>query len=219
MEIHRQFSHNKIRLIENQILFQFYIEAGLILAFIICPHCQISLPNSYSVSNCIRCYMCNVKLSIYALSIFFNNKFSLNQFHYILISFLNNESIKHVNKCFSDSEIPLSKKTIGKYYSIFRKLLIAFMENFLENVNFSGICEIDEALITAKRIGNNGRLPSFRIWVFGILERNSGNCVLYLVPNRRKNLCEYMFFRFFHNIDERLRQLINLIQINNRLFI
>ena len=86
-------------------------------------------------------------------------------------------------------------------------------------MNFSGICEIDEALITAKRIGNHGRLPSFRIWVFGILERNSGNCVLYLVPNRRKNLCEYMFFRFFHNIDERLRQLINLIQINNRLFI
>jgi len=60
------------------------------------------------------------------------------------------------------------------------------MENFLNRVVFEGVCEIDEVMLTSKRLGPHGRLPSFQILVFGILERTTRRCLLYVVPNRRR---------------------------------
>ena len=187
MEFPFEITHNRIQFVSDHFLFVFYSQADLIPKTLTCPHCNQQISNKYSISGNIRCHLCNAKLSSFSGSIFFNKKLSLSQFHYILISFLNSLPITQVSKCFSDSEINISHKTIIKYYKIFRTLLIGFMENFINSVHFSGTCEIDEALITARRIGNHGRFPKIPIWVFGILERNSGNCILYLVPNRRTN--------------------------------
>ena len=82
---------------------------------------------------------------------------------------MDNENITSVFKRFQDSDIALSQKTIGKYFSLFRGIIVRFMENFLENVLFNNECEIDEAAITSKRNGPHGRIPPHVIWVFGIL--------------------------------------------------
>ena len=60
------------------------------------------------------------------------------------------------------------------------------MEEFLENITFNNIIEIDEVALYAKRIGPHGRIPTQLIWVFELLERTTGNCLLDIVQNRRR---------------------------------
>jgi hypothetical protein len=56
---------------------------------------------------------------------------------------------------------------------------------FILNVKLTGTVEIDEAVITSRRRGFIGRIPSKIIWVFGLYSRNQKLVYIMLVPNRR----------------------------------
>jgi len=60
------------------------------------------------------------------------------------------------------------------------------METYISNVILDGICEIDESMLTAKRLGPNGRIPRGIFWAFGILQRNLNRVVIYMVSKQAK---------------------------------
>ena len=156
MEIPFEFIHNKINLLANSDL-----QTILIPSFQIFQAFQIQNINEYSVANLLRCFACNSPISIFRGSVFYNNKIKLNEFHFILISYLDNETIAMVGKRLNDSQIFINRKTLGKYFHKFRSLIVNFIENLLTNMAFEGICEVDEVMSTSKRLGAHGCLPLF----------------------------------------------------------
>ena len=59
-----------------------------------------------------------------------------------------------------------------------------------------GTIEIDEAALTSKRKGLNGRIPYKMLWVFGLFCRESKSSYIFLIPNRRTDII-FMLIDYF----------------------
>ena len=184
MNISWEFFTECIKMKTESEIVHFFKTLDLIPPSVLCKFCSINIfIDENDVFKRVYCPNCSTRNSLLQG---YYSKMKFNQFHFILISYLNNEDIVSVEIKLMKNYMNISRKTIAKYYKKFRTLITNFMENYIMDVVFTEICEIDESMITAKRLGEHGRIPKRIIWVFGILERNSKRCLIYLVPDRRR---------------------------------
>ena len=127
------FTHNSIKLIAAEELFTFYQTINLIPMMIRCPNCSLPIINSY-----LNCSVCLNTFSNFSGTIFHGLKIKLNVFHFILISYLERQSITTTFHQLEFSEISISKKTISRSFAKIRSKICDFMDVFLENVVFDG---------------------------------------------------------------------------------
>eukprot|EP01084_Bolivina_argentea_P002363 4354_1 len=82
----------------------------------------------------------------------------------------------------------LSRVTIIKYYQIYRKCLgsavTAYYADAGNKLGREMVIEIDESKFNKKRKNYRGNDTGPDMWVFGLVERNSGRCYLITVPDR-----------------------------------
>lgn len=127
---------------------------------------------------------CRTEISIRANSIFSAIKSDMCQYLRFLIRWCNNDLIKTISE-----EVELHNKTISVWCRDLREIIQNILfENLrmlggIDAAGISKIVEIDESLFF-KRKYNRGRLRSPQ-WVFGGIERNSGECFLVPVPDRK----------------------------------
>jgi len=66
---------------------------------------------------------------------------------------------------------------------------VGYVEYYLSDINdvkFSGIVEIEESLFGRKLKYNKGNSRGMKVWIFGMVERNSNRLKLYPVDKRNK---------------------------------
>jgi len=144
-----------------------------------------------------RCRHCDATCSIRRDTIFQGSHLSLMEltriyFHY----FLRGISIKICAR-----ELALTKKTVGKLYSKLRSAISQYVTEFMQ-VEFMGeepqdgpnvteehaypVVECDESLFS--HITQNGVRE--QVWVFGLYDRGSDECRLFVVPDRTADTLE-----------------------------
>ena len=108
---------------------------------------------------------------------------------------LSNYQIKKILRCFSleltgtqtAKQLDLNRKTVDRYYQIFRKKIAKHQEKHLRKL--AGDIEIDESYFGARHRGDKrGRSTQAKIPVIGILKRN-GKVYAHIIPDAsRKTL-------------------------------
>ncbi len=149
-----------------------------------------------------RCSTCDAKCSIRHGTIFQGSHLTLMEltriyFHY----FLNRVSIKRCAR-----ELSISKKTIGKLYSKLRSTISQYVTEVLQadllgeivqegehvpEEHMYPVVEVDESLFTHTTLAG----VRVQVWVFGIYDRGSDQCRLFVIPDRTAETLENLIIQ------------------------
>ena len=150
--------------------------------------------SNYSVGYFFKCSNCLKKLSIFTNSYLYNTKISLDDHISLIYHWYHNTSVQSTVK-----QTGISKPTVIKYFKLFRKCIVLRMRDYYKNVKlgFGNIVEIDESAFGKKQKHYRGMRGKTQ-WVFGLVERISGKCLLFRVPNRKSETLLPIIQKFCH---------------------
>lgn len=141
--------------------------------------CQSS---KYSDLLCWHCQTCNHDESVRQNSFLSGKQLSMKKIIQLLWCYCEELNIEK-----SRRYCGVHETTAIEYLKIFRKCLGYAMSDWLEQgkLGTHGIVELDESVFKKKPKYHRGRSGEQK-WVFGMVERQTGRCVLKVVPNRRR---------------------------------
>ncbi|KAG0440433.1 hypothetical protein DMUE_1754 [Dictyocoela muelleri] len=136
-------------------------------------------------TGCVRCIGkgCVENLYLRKGTILYNSNYSYKNFLLFLHLYFNNIQIKYLNEILKGN-----KKTIIKLKNIIDKEMCRLYDRDKVYLQGNHIVEVDESVI-AKRKYNSGRLTKM-VWVFGLIERDTGKCHIEIVQSRDKKTLE-----------------------------
>ena len=146
--------------------------------------------NQFKLDYHLYCETCTQKQSLKHDSYMQGSHLSFTDHLQLIYYFYNNRSVKA-----TANDLEMSRATVIKYFKIFRRCLRLKMRDYYKNnkLGYDAVVEIDESAFGKKRKhnrGNNGRIDSNNEndnWVLGFVERRSGRCCMFNVPNRRRD--------------------------------
>ena len=132
-----------------------------------------------------KCFFCGRSTSIRYRTPLYNLKIPFCSFLFIINSFIDDITVDEIANSFRLFNNAIHPQTIRTYMIYLRKIIGRFMSHYISTLQLSGTLEVDECMITAKRKGRIGRIPTFNLWVLGILQRENHLPIIYIVPNRQ----------------------------------
>lgn len=159
----------------------------ILRTWIPCNNCGYSMQSKPIISKklgeyCFSCDNCSNEKGIRTNSMLSNGNIPFFRFIGMLWCFVEEfEIIK------TERFVGIRRETVGKWFTIFRKCLSSAMCHWMQQTKLGihNVVEIDESDFSKKPKHQRGnRQPKH--WVFGMVERNSGKCILKAVPNRRR---------------------------------
>lgn len=133
---------------------------------------------------CFTCTNCGKRVAITTNSMLFGSPIHAAQLIRIIYDFVNNYTGLQ-----SKNNVNPSYNYICDAFMVIRKCLSKAMEQYKTKLGDAGgemIIEIDESLFSKKRKYNKGRRYKQR-WVFGMVDRVSGQIRLFYVPDRKQD--------------------------------
>ena len=142
--------------------------------------------NSVRDGECWSCSTCRKQRSIRNDSFFSQSRLTLQDLTAIIYFYALDFQIYHTLRLLPH----LSKTTVIDWYNFCRDICTERLKR--SPIQLGGdvhldteIVELDESLFGKKRKYGRGRVTRQQ-WVFGLVERHTRKCVLYLVPDRKK---------------------------------
>jgi transposase-like protein len=102
-------------------------------------------------------------------------------FNFIL-SYAESNSLHHSTNVISKSY----SNTVVIWGQIVRNLMMEFYQRSIKPTTFSGTVELDESLFGSRMKHNRGRPKDRRIWIFGIVERETNHIKLFPLNDRKR---------------------------------
>ena len=162
----------------------------------ICHHCSTSIHGNYKTKGTKAfwlCPSCKFTPTIRQDTVLYNSNMQLKRFVMMAYCFTqqNKTVAQTINECnlpdenYSDNS--LSPDTVNRWFNYFRKLCL---NDWLENVEKLGgenqIVEIDESMFGKMKFGRGDPSKRRRAWVFGMVCRETGKCVLWICPRDKE---------------------------------
>lgn len=178
--IYYQFSSQSLS--NNDRIVDILIDFGLIKISSPCPGCNnpMSINRDASRSNQCRyfCSTCKKRYEIISQTVFKGFKIRLIDILSIIAQWNTEKNLVQIERI-----LKISKKTLIKVQSIIRQKIKTYEDaNQPLPIGSDNPVEVDETVIS-KRKYNRGRLVKEQ-WLFGGIERDSGNFFLKTVPKR-----------------------------------
>ena len=120
--------------------------------------------------------------SVRVLSIFDHSHVYLQDILNFIISYAEGSSLSN---CSVNSGMAY-KNTSVEWAKTVRELYGRFYVHDIEPIKFNGVVEIDESLFGRKTKSHRGRPMGQKIWIFGLVERNTNRVKLFPVDNRKQ---------------------------------
>lgn len=132
-----------------------------------------------------RCNLCNKRYSIRSNSIFYNVHICLRYLLLLTYLFASNTSVSLAARFMHHK---VGRRSIMLWYGKLRDVLSVFLvSNPIALGGPDSVVEIDETCLGRKRKYHRGAFRgSGQKWVIGIVDRNSKQCHIQLVPNRTR---------------------------------
>jgi hypothetical protein len=154
-----------------------------------CRYCFIRIEITMKdilMKKIIFCQNCSRRYSLSVFTPLYRMKIPMPCFYCLIKGFLARKPPRMILKDLNFYGYHISELTIYKYLLMLRKLVTNYMSRYLKQLKFQGDIEIDECVLTSSKTGwGTGRFPTLHLWIFGLFERNTKRCIVYLVPNRR----------------------------------
>ncbi len=139
-------------------------------------------PNT-SDSIMFQCRICKKKISVREGSIFSRSRLPLKTLLVIIYCFSNGVSFTETRKLLVNA---VNKNTIVQWFAYLREICSQWLlANRIILGSNGAVVQMDEALVGSKRKYNRGAFRGNHNWVFGMLDTNTENCILRIVPNRK----------------------------------
>ena len=142
----------------------------------------------YNETQLYFCYGCKTKFRETTGTIFNRSIFRPQMFLTILTYFIENLTAKQIAGIlrynFSNNDYIISNSTIKKIFRLFRSLIHSFILKILNQIKFTGTIEVDEAHIYKKK-DQRGRPYQFDYWVLGLKCRETKQCLIIPVKDRK----------------------------------
>lgn len=181
-DFHNSWTFANLCLTDDDTFFEWLREHGLLPTTMMChcgKMCKIQKRSKSTDGYCLRCPNGH-ELAMRKNSFFQGSAYNLRDLLLFIKNYIDGHSL-HQSARSAGMEYRHTSVNWGSYV---REMFSEHVYRTYQDLMFEGEVEIDESIFGAKIKYHKGKPRGHRIWIFGIVERNSNRLILYPVDRR-----------------------------------